>query len=193
MKYGYARVSPGGKSESVGAQARRKAEPGEGARAADGPTPKAHPAAAEGTTAAAGRRGHAQGTGEKLKCRESDDFEAVSMSIETDMSDRDYEILVQNIHRSIMLNEGMSNVEVQHDVKIEGRSGDKHQVDVFWSFTLAGITYRTAVECRKYKSPISVGRIRDFAVVLDHIGNINEIMVTTRGYQIRGRIICGRV
>ena len=44
-------------------------EPGEGARAAHGPTAEAHPAAAERSTAAAGRRGHAQGTGEELQRR----------------------------------------------------------------------------------------------------------------------------
>ena len=54
-------------------------EPGEGARAAYGPTAEAHAAAAERSTAAAGRRGHAQGTCEKLQRRQGDDFEAGHM------------------------------------------------------------------------------------------------------------------
>ncbi len=50
-------------------------EPGEGARAAHGPTAEAHAAAAEGSTAAAGRGRNAEGTGEELQRRQIDDFE----------------------------------------------------------------------------------------------------------------------
>ena len=51
-----------------------RARAGQGARAAHGPTAETHAAAAERSTAAAGRRGNAQGTGEKLQCRASNDF-----------------------------------------------------------------------------------------------------------------------
>ena len=64
-------------------------EPGEGARAAHGPTAEAHPAAAEGSTAAAGRRRDAQGTGEELQRRQGDDFEAIDVS-----DDRQFNLFV---------------------------------------------------------------------------------------------------
>jgi len=52
------------------------ARAGRGAGPAHGPTAEAHPAAAEGSTAAANRRGHAQGTGETPQRRQRGEFEA---------------------------------------------------------------------------------------------------------------------
>ncbi len=101
----------------------------------------------------------------------------------SDMTDKEYEELVQNIHKTIILNQGMSSIIVQHNQKITGRSGQEHQIDVYWSYQLAGIKHQTAVECRKYKNNISVGKIRDFFGVLSDIGNTQGIMVTTKGYQ----------
>lgn len=101
----------------------------------------------------------------------------------SDMTDKEYEKLIQNIHKAIMSNEGMSSIAVEHDKKVVGRSGQPHQIDVYWSYQLAGVTYQTAIECKKYKSSISVGKVRDFFGVLSDIGNIQGIMVTTNGYQ----------
>ena len=99
------------------------------------------------------------------------------------MSDVDYEVLVQNVHKSIMLNEGVSHIEVAHNKKILGRSGQYHQIDVYWKFSLANKEYQTAIECRRYKNKISIGKIRDFNSVLEDIGNINGTMITTSGEQ----------
>jgi hypothetical protein len=55
-------------------------DPGKGARPADGTATEAHAAAAEGSTAAAGRGPDAQGPGEKLQRGPGDDFEARSMT-----------------------------------------------------------------------------------------------------------------
>lgn len=105
------------------------------------------------------------------------------MTNTADMSDRDYEILTKNIHQALLKAEGYDTIEIQHDVKIAGRSSQKHQIDVYWKFSIAGVVYQTAIECKRYKKPIEVGAVRNFFGALEDIGNINGIMVTTEAYQ----------
>jgi hypothetical protein len=54
---------------------------------------------------------------------------------------------------------------------------------VYWEFVLGGVTHKVAVECKDYKSAVSVGRIRDFSAALDDIGGIKGIFLTKVGYQ----------
>ncbi len=100
-----------------------------------------------------------------------------------DMTSRDYEILTKNIHETLMRAEGHNTVSVDHDVKVPGRSGHHHQIDVFWKFKVAGVEYRTAVECKHHSRPVSIEIVKGFAALLDDIGNISGIIVTTVGFQ----------
>lgn len=95
----------------------------------------------------------------------------------------EYEKLTQEIYKAINILEGIQNVDVQHNVKIEGKSGCKHQIDVYWEFKFMGETHKVAIECKNYSSEVSVGRVRDFFGVLYDIGDIKGIFVTKVGYQ----------
>lgn len=95
-----------------------------------------------------------------------------------------FELFVKSIYEEILAFDGYDTVAVEHDVKILGKSNQLHQIDVYWEFITAGVTHRVAVECKDYNTnKISVGKIRDFYGVLDDIGNIFGIFVTTIGYQ----------
>ncbi len=94
-----------------------------------------------------------------------------------------YEIFTQEIYQSLIDAQGIDTIKVEQDIKIEGRSGQKHQIDVFWEYKIAGINHRVAIECKNYNKVVSVGKVRDFFGVLSDIGNINGIMVTKEGYQ----------
>lgn len=96
---------------------------------------------------------------------------------------KQFELLVKAIYKEILAQDCVDSIEVKHDVALKGKSGQEHQIDVYWSFKLAGETIQVAIECKDYKSPVSVGRIRDFWGALDDIGNIKGIFVTTTGYQ----------
>lgn len=98
-------------------------------------------------------------------------------------ADTEYEKLAKEIYDEILQAEGFNTIEVKHNINIEGKSGQKHQIDVFWEFSIAGINHRVAVECKNYTSPVSVGKIRDFSAALDDIGNIQGIFITKTGYQ----------
>lgn len=73
--------------------------------------------------------------------------------------------------------------KVQHDVKLEGRSGQKHQIDVYWEYVIAGNKHRVAIECKNYNTLVPIGKVRDSKGVLDDLNGVNGIMVTKVGYQ----------
>jgi hypothetical protein len=95
-----------------------------------------------------------------------------------------YEKFAQDIYQTLLDSEDIKPTKVQHNVDVVGRSGCKHQIDVYWEYEIAGVTHRVAIECKNYNtSNISIGRIRDFFAALTDIGNINGIFVCKKGYQ----------
>jgi hypothetical protein len=96
----------------------------------------------------------------------------------------DFELLVQAIYQEIIDEEKFDTINVEHDIKIKGKSGQAHQIDVYWEIMIAGVLNRVAVECKDYATKISLGKVRDFSSALDDIGNIVGIFVTTKGYQL---------
>lgn len=95
-----------------------------------------------------------------------------------------YEKLVQETYQALLDQEShIKNIVVQHDVKLTGKSGASHQIDVYWEFKLADTIYRTCIECRNYASSIKKNRVIEFKGILDDIGNANGIIVTRVGFQ----------
>ena len=60
----------------------------------------------------------------------------------------EYEFFVKEICECMNRADGLSDVHVQHDVKLQGASGVEHQIDIFWTFNKGGVTYKVAVECK---------------------------------------------
>ena len=104
----------------------------------------------------------------------------------SDDANAEYEKLVQAIYQTLHDAEGIRTVDVKHNVKIEGKSGCKHQIDVYWEFEMMGETHRVAIECKNYRDPLEIGKVRDFFGVLYDIGHINGILVTRSGYDSGG-------
>lgn len=100
-----------------------------------------------------------------------------------DIDSVEYEKLTKEIYEALNNAEGVKTVDVKHNVKVQGRSGCKHQIDVYWEFEMMGETHRVAIECKNYTSDVSIGKVRDFFGVLHDIGDIKEIFVTRVGYQ----------
>lgn len=97
--------------------------------------------------------------------------------------DQDYERFVQNVYQTLLKAEGKETVQVKHNIKLKGVSGQEHQIDVYWEYKQAGIVYRTAVECKCYRSKVVVGKIRDFSGLLQDIPGLRGIFATKVGYQ----------
>ncbi|MEG0984231.1 restriction endonuclease [Algoriella sp.] len=92
-----------------------------------------------------------------------------------------YEKFAQEIYQELLDKEGLT-VEVKHNVKIQGKSS-KHQIDVYWEYTFAGVNHKVAIECKNYNKKLNIGIVRNFYGTLEDIGNIQGIIVTKVGYQ----------
>lgn len=94
----------------------------------------------------------------------------------------EYEKLVQDVYQTLHEDEGIDTIKVEHNKRIEGKSGCKHQVDIYWEFGMVGETYRVAIECKNYAEPVEIGKLRDFFGVLHDVGNVNGIFISKVGF-----------
>lgn len=95
----------------------------------------------------------------------------------------EYEKFTQEIYQILINAQGINTIQVLHNIEVQGKSEQKHQIDVYWEYELAGIKHKVAIECKNYKNQVSVGKVRDFGFVLADLTNVNGIMVTKIGYQ----------
>lgn len=94
----------------------------------------------------------------------------------------DFESFVHYVYSSIISLEDNS-VLVSKNAVITGRSGAKHEIDVYYEFTKANIVHRVAIECKDYKNPVSKGRVTEFYGKISDIDNLTGVIVTRVGYQ----------
>jgi len=96
---------------------------------------------------------------------------------------KEYEMLVQDIYQTIANENTPNTIKVQHNVKIEGKSEQKHQIDVYYEFDFMGETHKVIIECKNYSMPVSIGAISDFQGRLMDIGGAKGIFVSKNGFQ----------
>ena len=87
------------------------------------------------------------------------------------------------MYQELVAADVVKTTNVQHNVKLRGKSGQEHKIDVYWEYEIAGVIHRVAIECKNYKRKISIGAVRDFYGVLSDLNNVAGIMVTKIGYQ----------
>ena len=95
----------------------------------------------------------------------------------------EYELFVKAVYECLNRADGLSDVQIQHDIKLVGAAGVEHQIDVFWTFKLGGVDYKVAVECKDFKSHVSKEKIEAFHSILHDIGNIHGIFASKVGFQ----------
>ncbi len=95
----------------------------------------------------------------------------------------EYELFVKAIYECLNRADGLSDVQIQHDVKMVGAAGVEHQIDVFWTFKRGSVDYKVAVECKDYNSHVSKEKIVAFHSILHDIGNIHGIFASKMGFQ----------
>jgi hypothetical protein len=95
----------------------------------------------------------------------------------------EFEQFAQRIYQKLVNNDVLKPILVQHNVKLKGKSGCEHQIDVYWEYEIAGNKHCVAIECKNYNSTIPIGRVRDFYGVILDLNNVQGIMVTGEGYQ----------
>lgn len=105
--------------------------------------------------------------------------------VEATMTSGEYEKLTQTLYQLLIKSDGFDNIEVKHNTSVMGKSGAKHQIDVYWEHRIAGKKYLTFIECKHFKDAVSIGHIRNFRAVLEDTG-ATGIFVTKVGYQSGG-------
>nr|VFK00528.1 MAG: Restriction endonuclease [Candidatus Kentron sp. LFY] len=75
------------------------------------------------------------------------------------------------------------NVEVQRNKKIVDSCRIEREFDIYWEYELAGITYKTVIECKDYNSKISVEKIDALIGKIRDIPDLKPIFATKTGYQ----------
>lgn len=98
-------------------------------------------------------------------------------------SSKDFELFTKRIYQRLVNNDVLKPITVQHNVKLKGKSGCEHQIDVFWEYEIAGNMHRVAVECKYYNSLVPIGKVRDFFGLLQDLNDVRGIMVSRKGYQ----------
>lgn len=95
----------------------------------------------------------------------------------------EFELFTRHIYQKLVNNDVLKPTLVRHDVKLKGKSGCEHQIDVYWEYEIAGNKHCVAIECKYYNSLVPIGKVRDFKGVLDDLNNVNGIMVSSKGFQ----------
>lgn len=98
----------------------------------------------------------------------------------------DLESYVQYVYTTL-LNLRDEGVIVSRNAIVVGRSGVRHEIDVFYQFVRAGITHKVAFECKFTSRPTEKADLLEFHSKITDIGNLQAICVSKAGYQ-RGAI-----
>lgn len=94
-----------------------------------------------------------------------------------------FEKLTQQVFQAIHAVDGFTNIDVQQDVELQGKSAT-HQIDVYWEFEHGGIRYRTIVQCKDWQNPVKQEQVFAFKTVLEDLpGQPRGIMVSRSGFQ----------
>ncbi len=98
----------------------------------------------------------------------------------------EYEKFVQKLQQALLNSESLSkqhNIIVERNKKIIDNAGIKREFDLYWEYELAGITYKTIIECKDYSSKISIEKIDALMGKIHDLPDIKPLFATKIGYQ----------
>lgn len=90
-----------------------------------------------------------------------------------------FEILTKTIFEKLLGNSQYETVE--HNVKLTGKDGPR-QIDVLILAKVAGMEIKTIIECKDYKSKISVGTVDALHSVMLDVNANKAVLVSTKGF-----------
>ena len=100
-----------------------------------------------------------------------------------------YEELIEQLFKSMATQEGLKNINIQHNVILQGKAGGTHQIDIYWEFEHLGINHKVIVEAKDYANKVTQEKLFAFKSVLDDIvGQPRGIYITKTGYQAGAKI-----
>ncbi len=95
----------------------------------------------------------------------------------------EYEQFTQEVYQQLSAHQYTGFNRVRHNIKLKGRSGCEHQIDVYWEYKKDGITHRVAIECKNYKKRVPKEKVCAFYGTLVDLDDVKGIMVSKKGFQ----------
>ena len=95
----------------------------------------------------------------------------------------EYERFTQEVYQQLLSCQHPNIANVQHNIRLEGRSGCKHQIDVYWEYEKDGVKHRVAIECKNYSNHVPKEKVCAFQGVLSDLDGVEGIMVSKKGFQ----------
>lgn len=99
---------------------------------------------------------------------------------------KDYERFVKCLQQALLDSEDLikqKNIIVETNKKILDNCNIEREFDLYWEYELAGVVYKTVIECKDYQSKISVEKIDALIGKTRDIPDIKAIFATRTGYQ----------
>ena len=93
------------------------------------------------------------------------------------------EDFVEHVYHTLLINENLRDMRIIKNHIEVGRSKAKHEFDILYEITIAGVLHRVGFECKNHNRPISKGMVQEFKAKLDDVNNIQGIMISAKGYQ----------
>ena len=99
---------------------------------------------------------------------------------------KDYEDFVAKLQIAILNSEeygNQQNIVIERNKIIKDNGGIDREFDLYWEYELGGFTYKTVIECKDYRSPISVDKIDSLVGKIMDIPGLKAIFATNSKYQ----------
>ncbi|MCL2717628.1 MAG: restriction endonuclease [Lachnospiraceae bacterium] len=94
----------------------------------------------------------------------------------------DLESLVQYVYQ-VISDIQYHDIFVQRKALVVGKSGTRHEIDVYYDFVLNGHIHRVLIECKDWKTKVSKDMVMILAEKTDDIPNSIGIIISTNGFQ----------
>lgn len=86
-----------------------------------------------------------------------------------------------------MSNISNNAIEVKNNIKITGKSGVKHPIDVYYEFEQNDIVHKVIIECKDWNKKVGKDRISVINDIKNDIPNSTGVIVSTCGFQSRAK------
>lgn len=100
---------------------------------------------------------------------------------------KNYEEFVQKLQQALIDSEEylkQKNIKIEKNKKLKDNRGRDREFDLYWEYELAGVTYKTIIECKDYNSKISIEKIDALVGKIQDFQDLKPIFATKVGYQI---------